>query len=90
MSLELPVAGHVVLASADEPFLAVVLKLRAEKIAALLLETAPAATDPATSADAMPTGIGVSAASPALLDAITARRLGPVSGGRHSSNSADC
>jgi AraC-like DNA-binding protein len=69
-SLELPVAGHVVLASPDEPFLAVVLKLRAEKIAALLLETAPAATGPSTAADAMPTGIAVSDASPALLDAI--------------------
>jgi AraC-like DNA-binding protein len=67
-SLELPVAGHVVLASPEEPFLAVVLKLRADKIAALLLETAPAATDPA--AAVMPTGIAVSDASPALLDAI--------------------
>src|ERR1700730_15214269 len=69
-SLELPVAGHIVLASPDEPFLAVVLKLRAEKIAALLLETAPAATGPWTAADAMPKGIAVSEASPALLDAI--------------------
>jgi AraC-like DNA-binding protein len=69
-SLELPVAGHIVLASPDEPFLAFVLKLRADKIAALLLETAPAATGPSTAADAMPTGIAVSDASPALLDAI--------------------
>ena len=42
----------------------------AEKIAALLLETAPAATGPSTAADAMPTGIAVSDASPALVDAI--------------------
>jgi len=69
-SLELPVAGHIVLASTDEPFLAFVLKLRADKIAALLLETAPAATGPSTAADAMSTGIAVSDASPALLDAI--------------------
>src|ERR1700687_3269052 len=40
-SLELPVVGHIVQATADEPFLAFVLRLRPSKIAALLLETAP-------------------------------------------------
>jgi AraC-like DNA-binding protein len=69
------VAGHIVQASADEPFLAFVLELRPEKIAALLLETAPAAAArPGTArpgtARATPAGIAVSDASPALLDAI--------------------
>src|ERR1700730_2324904 len=36
-SLELPVAGHVVLASPDKPFLAVVLRLRSSVFLALLL-----------------------------------------------------
>jgi AraC-like DNA-binding protein len=85
VSVELPVAGHIVQASADEPFLAFVLELRPEKIAALLLETAPAAAArpgtarpgtarPGTArpgtARATPAGIAVSDASPALLDAI--------------------
>jgi AraC-like DNA-binding protein len=60
--VELPVVGHIAQASPGEPLLAFVLRLRAEKIAALLAETTPAATGPV--------GIGVSAASPALLDAI--------------------
>jgi AraC-like DNA-binding protein len=69
--VELPVVGHVAQASPGEPLLAFVLRLRAEKIAALLAETAPAATArtrAGTGADSV--GIGVSAASPALLDAI--------------------
>ena len=41
-SLELPVVGHIVQASDVEPFLAFVLRLRPNNIAALLLETAPA------------------------------------------------
>ncbi|HEY4095428.1 MAG TPA: AraC family transcriptional regulator [Baekduia sp.] len=71
-SVDLPVVGQVVRASAAEPFLAFVLELRADRIAALLLETAVAARPvprPGT-ADAAPTGIAVSDASPALLDAI--------------------
>ena len=44
VSVELPVVGHVTQASVEEPFLAFVLELRPERIAALLLETAPAAT----------------------------------------------
>jgi hypothetical protein len=44
VSVELPVIGHIVQASADEPFLVFVLELRPERIAALLLETAPAVT----------------------------------------------
>ena len=43
MSVELPVIGHIVQASAEEPFLAFVLRLDPERIAALLLETTPAA-----------------------------------------------
>jgi AraC-like DNA-binding protein len=70
VSVELPVLGHITQASADEPFLAFILKLRPERIAALLLETAPAATARPGGADARPAGIAVSDASPALLDAI--------------------
>jgi AraC-like DNA-binding protein len=69
VSVELPVIGHLVQASADEPFLAFVLELRPERIAALLLETAPGATARPGAADATPAGIAVSDASPALLDA---------------------
>jgi AraC-like DNA-binding protein len=67
-SVDLPVVGHVVRASAGEPFLAFVLELRADRIAALLLETAAAARPGAVAV--APTGIAVSDASPALLDAI--------------------
>ena len=69
-SLELPVIGHIVRASAEEPFLAFVLKLRPERIAALLLETAPASNVRPGAVDASPAGIAVSDASPALLDAV--------------------
>jgi AraC-like DNA-binding protein len=69
VSVELPVIGYLVQASADEPFLAFVLELRPERIAALLLETAPAATARTGAADATPAGIAVSDASPALIDA---------------------
>jgi AraC-like DNA-binding protein len=69
VSVELPLVGHVAQASADEPLLAFVLELRPDKIAALLLETAPAATRP-SGRDATPAAISVSDASPALLDAI--------------------
>jgi AraC-like DNA-binding protein len=70
VSVELPVIGHVTHATAEEPFLAVVLELRPERIAALLLETAPPATARAGPVDATPAGIAVSDASPALIDAI--------------------
>jgi AraC-like DNA-binding protein len=70
VSVELPVIGHIAQASADEPFLAFVLELRPERIAALLLETAPAATARPDAIDATPAGIAVSDAPRALLDAI--------------------
>jgi AraC-like DNA-binding protein len=70
VSVELPVIGHITQATAEEPFLAVVLELRPERIAALLLETAPAATARPGAVDATPAGIAVSDASPALIDAI--------------------
>jgi AraC-like DNA-binding protein len=69
VSVELPVIGRLVQASADEPFLAFVLELRPANIAALLLETAPGATARPGAADATPAGIAVSDASPALIDA---------------------
>jgi AraC-like DNA-binding protein len=72
VSVDLPVIGHVTQGSAEDPFLAFVLELRPERIAALLLETAPAVAAGTEVVDALPTGI---AASPALLDAIT-RLLG--------------
>jgi AraC-like DNA-binding protein len=67
VSVELPVVGRIAQASADEPLLIFVLELRPDRIASLLLETAPAAT---IRPGATPTGIAVSDASPALLDAI--------------------
>jgi AraC-like DNA-binding protein len=70
VSVELPVTGHITQASADEPFLAFVLKLRPERIARLLLETAPAATAGPGAVEVTPAGIAVSDASPALLAAI--------------------
>jgi AraC-like DNA-binding protein len=70
VSVELPLVGHIVRARADEPFLAFGLALPPDRIAALLLETAPVATARAGVVDAAPAGIAVSDASPALLDAI--------------------
>ena len=70
LSVELPVVGHIAQASAAEPFLAFVLELRPERIAALLLETAPPAVARPGAVDAPPAGLAVSDASPALLDAI--------------------
>ena len=69
VSVDLPVIGHVTRATVEEPFLAVVLVLRPERIAALLLETAPATARPGA-VDATPAGIAVSDASGALIDAI--------------------
>jgi AraC-like DNA-binding protein len=71
--VELPVVGHITQASPDAPLLAVVLLLRQETIAALLAETCAAA--PLRAPAALPAGITVSDASPALLDAI-ARLVG--------------
>jgi AraC-like DNA-binding protein len=68
-SLELPVIGHIVQASAREPFLAFVLRLRPQRIAELLLETTPAPPVRPGAVDGSPAGIAVSEASPALLDA---------------------
>jgi AraC-like DNA-binding protein len=70
VSVDLPVTGHITVGSADEPFLAFVLELHPERIAALLLETAPAAAPQPEVLDAVPAGLAVSDASPALLDAI--------------------
>jgi AraC-like DNA-binding protein len=70
VSVELPVIGHVAQASIEEPFLAFVLELRPEKIAALLLATAPTGTVRLGAIGATPAGIAVSDASPALIDAI--------------------
>jgi AraC-like DNA-binding protein len=68
VSVDLPVSGHVTEGSAEEPFLAAVLQLRPQIIAALLLETAASAGTEVL--DAIPTGIAVSEASGALVDAI--------------------
>jgi hypothetical protein len=70
VSVDLPVVGHITHARADEPFLAFVLELRPQMIAALLLETATLATAGPAVTDASPAGIAVSDASPALLDVI--------------------
>jgi AraC-like DNA-binding protein len=68
-SLELPVVGRITQASAREPFLAFVLRLRSERIAALLLETTVAPPARPGAVDAAPVGVAVSEASPELLDA---------------------
>ena len=70
VSVDLPITGNVTHASADEPFLAFVLELHPQMIAALLLETAAAATAGPPVPDGLPVGIAVSDASPTLLDAI--------------------
>jgi AraC-like DNA-binding protein len=73
--VELPVIGHITQASPGAPLLAFVLMLRQEKIAALLAEVSRTATAPLRASAAVPPGIAVSDASPALLDAMT-RLLG--------------
>ncbi len=65
--VELPVVGHITEASSDAPLLAFVLMLRQEPIAALLAEGATGIPHRAPAA-AVPAGIAVSDASPALLD----------------------
>ena len=69
VSVDLPVTGTVTQATAEQPFLAAVLTLRPQIIAALLLEAATAMT-PESDVDDLPTGIAVSDASPALIDAV--------------------
>jgi AraC-like DNA-binding protein len=73
--VELPVTGHIIQASPAAPLLAFVLMLRQEKIAALLAEMSRATTGPPRAPAAMPAGIAIHDASPALLDGIT-RLLG--------------
>jgi AraC-like DNA-binding protein len=68
-SVDLPVTGHITQGSADQPFLAFVLELRPQMIAALLLEAALGAGARADVVDAVPAGLAVSDASRALLDA---------------------
>jgi AraC-like DNA-binding protein len=67
VSVDLPVVGQIVEASPEAPFLAFVLELRPEQIAALLLETRlparPGGREP------LPLGIAVSDASRELVDA---------------------
>jgi AraC-like DNA-binding protein len=70
VSVDLPVIGHITHASPAEPFLAFVLELRPQTIAALLLETRAPATGEPEAIDGAPAGIAVSDASPALLDAL--------------------
>jgi AraC-like DNA-binding protein len=67
-TLELPVTGHVLRASAEEPFLVFGLTLRPELIASLLLESPAGAGAADRGADAL--GIGVSEATDELLDPI--------------------
>jgi AraC-like DNA-binding protein len=74
VSVDLPVIGHITQSSAEQPFLAFVLELRPQRIAALLLETAPTATVGPEAVDVVPAGLAVSDATPELLDA-TARLL---------------
>jgi AraC-like DNA-binding protein len=68
VSVDLPVMGRITRASAEEPFLAVALTLRPDRIAALLLETPPPAPG---GADLTPAGVAVSDGSPELLDAVS-------------------
>lgn len=63
VTVDLPMCGHVIKASAKEPFLAVGLTLKPAAIASLLLDTASEAP-----AMANPFGAAVSDATPELLD----------------------
>lgn len=65
VSIDLPICGHVVRASAKEPFLAVGLTLKPAAIAILLLETA--ASDHAA---VQPSGLGISDVTTELLDPV--------------------
>jgi AraC-like DNA-binding protein len=68
VSLELPVTGHVVRASAEEPYLVFGLTLRPALIASLLLESPAGGREPERGPDAL--GIGVSEVTGELLDPI--------------------
>ena len=68
--VELPVVGHITQASPAEPLLAFVLRLRPDKIAALLAETGPVTSARPRVSGATPAGFAVSDASPGLIDAI--------------------
>lgn len=65
VAVDLPITGHVVQASASEPFLAMGLVLKPANIATLLLETATS-----DRAVVEPLGLGISNASPELLDPV--------------------
>lgn len=65
VSVDLPITGHVVQASDDEPYLALLLTLRPTEIATLLLETAISERS-----DMAPRGMAVCDASSELLDPI--------------------
>jgi AraC-like DNA-binding protein len=64
VSLDLPVIGQALQASADEPFAVFSMKLKPAAIAPLLLETVQAARPPAFS------GLAISDATPELLDPV--------------------
>ena len=64
VSLDLPVIGQALQASADEPFAVFSMKLKPAAIAPLLLETVHAARPPAFS------GLAISDATPELLDPV--------------------
>jgi AraC-like DNA-binding protein len=69
--VDLPVTGHITQASPSAPLLAFVLSLRQETIVALLAEMSQKARAAPRPPAAVPAGIAVSDASPALLDAVT-------------------
>ncbi len=64
VSVDLPVTGHVVQASADEPFVVFSMALKPAMIATLLLETSSTGRAPAFS------GLAVSDAGPELVDPV--------------------
>ena len=64
VSLDLPVIGQALQASADEPFAVFTMKLKPAAVAPLLLETAHATRPPAFS------GLAISDATPELLDPV--------------------
>ena len=66
-SVDLPVVGNIVEASPDDPFMAVVLRLRPDRIASLLLETG-VTTGPVHTTST--SGFAVGVAQPSLLDAV--------------------
>lgn len=65
VSVDLPITSHIVHASEDDPFLAVALTLRPTALATLIAEAAVSEGVPAELS-----GIGVSTASPDLIDAV--------------------